>query len=140
MKDNVKTGAVIITGETAKKQNAEAIAAALSSDAGKFVAATAGPNFESMIAAMGSGAVDRSKRTAKTILSCDIGGGTSEIAVISLGGIVCWGSARIGGNKLDYAIQEFTRRRYNLAIGERTAEDIKIKIGTALPEKEEKRF
>ena len=66
--DDVKTGAVIITGETAKKQNAEQIAAAVSNDAGKFVAATAGPNFESLIAAMGSGAADRSRQTAKTVL------------------------------------------------------------------------
>jgi rod shape-determining protein MreB len=62
----------------------------------------------------------------------DIGGGTAEIAVISLGGIVSSTSIRIGGNKLDHAIQEFVRRRYNLAIGERTAEEVKIKIGSAM--------
>ena len=62
----------------------------------------------------------------------DIGGGTAEMAVISLGGIVTSTSVRIGGNKFDYAIQEFTRRKYNLAIGERTSEQIKIKIGSAL--------
>lgn len=63
----------------------------------------------------------------------DIGGGTSEIAVISLGGIVVNTSVRIGGNKLDYAIQEYVRKKYGLAIGERTAEEIKITIGGALP-------
>src|SRR3990167_3368489 len=62
----------------------------------------------------------------------DIGGGTAEMAVISLGGIVTSTSVRIGGNKFDDAIQEFIRRKYNLAIGERTAEEIKIKIGSAL--------
>jgi rod shape-determining protein MreB len=62
----------------------------------------------------------------------DIGGGTAEIAVISLGGIVCCGSARIGGNKFDHAIMEYMRHKYNLAIGERTAEDMKIKIGSAM--------
>jgi len=62
----------------------------------------------------------------------DIGGGTSEIAVISLGGIVASTSVRIGGNKLDLAIAEFIRRKYNLAIGERTAEEVKINIGSAL--------
>ncbi len=62
----------------------------------------------------------------------DIGGGTSEIAVISLGGIVSSASVRIGGNKLDAAIQEHVRRKHSLAIGERTSEDIKIKIGSAL--------
>lgn len=63
----------------------------------------------------------------------DIGGGTSEIAVISLGGIVVNTSVRIGGNKFDYAIQEFVRKKYGLAIGERTAEDVKITVGGALP-------
>ncbi|OGL73350.1 rod shape-determining protein, partial [Candidatus Uhrbacteria bacterium RIFCSPHIGHO2_02_FULL_60_10] len=62
----------------------------------------------------------------------DIGGGTMEAAVISLGGIVSSASVRIGGNKLDAAIQEFVRRKYGLAIGERTSEDIKINIGAAL--------
>lgn len=62
----------------------------------------------------------------------DIGGGTSEIAVISLGGIVTSTSVRIGGNKFDRAIMEFIRKKYNLAIGERTAEQIKIEIGSAL--------
>jgi rod shape-determining protein MreB len=63
----------------------------------------------------------------------DIGGGTSEIAVISLGGIVVNTSVRIGGNKFDFAIQEYIRKKYGLAIGERTAEEIKITIGGALP-------
>lgn len=62
----------------------------------------------------------------------DIGGGTSEIAVISLGGIVSSSSVRIGGNKLDMSIQEHVRRKYGLAVGERTSEDIKIRIGSAL--------
>ncbi len=62
----------------------------------------------------------------------DIGGGTSEIAVISLGGIVSSKSVRIGGNKLDAAIMEHIRRKYGLAVGERTSEEIKIRIGSAL--------
>ena len=62
----------------------------------------------------------------------DMGGGTSEIAVISLGGIVANTSIRIGGTKFDAAIAEFIRKKYGLAIGESTAEDIKIKIGSAM--------
>jgi len=62
----------------------------------------------------------------------DIGGGTSEMAVISLGGIVASTSVRIGGNRFDMAIAEYIRRKYNLAIGERTAERIKIDIGSAM--------
>jgi rod shape-determining protein MreB len=62
----------------------------------------------------------------------DIGGGTSEMAVISLGGIVASTSVRVGGNKFDSAIMDFVRKKYSLSIGERTAEDIKINIGSAL--------
>jgi rod shape-determining protein MreB len=70
----------------------------------------------------------------------DIGGGTSEMAVISLGGIVTCNSLRVGGDKIDAAILDYVKRKYNLAIGEQTAEEIKIKIGTALPEKEERKL
>jgi ethanolamine utilization protein EutA len=98
--DDIQTGAVIITGESARKQNAKQIAEALSNDAGKFVAATAGPNFESLIAAMGSGAVARSKEDKKTILSCDIGGGTSNIAVIKNGEILSTSCISVGGRVL----------------------------------------
>jgi len=66
----------------------------------------------------------------------DIGGGTSEIAVISLGGIVTCHSIRTGGDKMDLAISDYIKRKYNLAVGEQTAEEIKIKIGTALPSQE----
>lgn len=62
----------------------------------------------------------------------DIGGGTAEMAVISLGGIVSWGSVRIGGNRFDAEIGEYIRHKYNVAVGERTAEDIKIAIGSAM--------
>lgn len=62
----------------------------------------------------------------------EIGGGTAEIAVLSLGGIVTSSSVRVGGNKFDTAIIDFIRRKYGLAIGERTAEEIKINIGSAL--------
>ena len=66
-----------------------------------------------------------------------VGGGTTEVAVISLGGIVTSHSRRVGGNKLDQAIIDHLKRRHNLAIGERTAERIKIEIGSAIPLKEE---
>lgn len=66
----------------------------------------------------------------------DVGGGTSEVAVISLGGIVSFSSVRVGGDKLDRAIIEYLRKKYGIAIGERNAEDIKIKIGSAIFEEE----
>ena len=63
----------------------------------------------------------------------DIGGGTSEIAVIALGGIVVSHSLRVGGNKFDESIATYIRKKYNLMVGERTAEEVKMAIGTALP-------
>lgn len=62
----------------------------------------------------------------------NIGGGTSEIAVIALGGIVAWASVRVAGNKIDEAIIEYMHRKHSLEIGERTAEDIKVTIGSAI--------
>ena len=67
----------------------------------------------------------------------DIGGGTTEIAVISLAGVVFSKSIRIGGDEMDDAIVEYLKKTYNLLVGERTAEDIKIKIGSAYPLEEE---
>ncbi|OGN03243.1 MAG: rod shape-determining protein [Candidatus Yanofskybacteria bacterium RIFCSPHIGHO2_01_FULL_42_12] len=70
----------------------------------------------------------------------NIGGGTTELAVISLGGIVSWSSVRIGGNKLDQAIVGYIKKKHGLAIGERTAELIKINIGSAIKESQEDRI
>jgi len=67
---------------------------------------------------------------------CDVGGGTTEIAVISLSGMVVAHSIRVGGNRIDDAIAAFVKRKHNLLIGERTAEDIKVGIGSALAPKE----
>jgi rod shape-determining protein MreB and related proteins len=67
---------------------------------------------------------------------CDVGGGTTEIAVISLSGMVVAHSIRVGGNRVDDAIAAFIKRKHNLLIGERTAEEVKIGIGSAVPLKE----
>ena len=67
----------------------------------------------------------------------NVGGGTSEVAVISLGGIVSWTSLRVAGNKFDQAVIDYIKKKHALSIGEQTAEAIKIEIGTALPSKEQ---
>jgi rod shape-determining protein MreB and related proteins len=85
---------------------------------------------EPMAAAIGAG-LPVSEPTGNMIV--DIGGGTTEVAVISLGGIVVSRSIRIGGDEMDQDIVTFARREYNLFLGERTAEDIKIAIGSAYP-------
>ena len=70
-------------------------------------------------------------------LVVDIGGGTSEAAVISMNGIVEFASVRVGGNRIDESIVSYVKRKYNLMIGEQTAEEAKITIGSALPLEEE---
>jgi rod shape-determining protein MreB len=85
---------------------------------------------EPMAAAIGAG-LPVEEPTGNMI--ADIGGGTTDVAVISLGGIVTSRSIRIGGDEMDEAIMQHIKRTYNLMIGERTAEDIKIQIGTAYP-------
>lgn len=84
---------------------------------------------EPVLAAIGAGIPIHN---AQGNMIVDIGGGTSEIAVISLGGVVASYSARVGGNKLDQAISDYIKRKHGLAIGERTAEEIKIQIGSAI--------
>lgn len=73
-------------------------------------------------------------------LILNIGGGTSDVAVISLGGIVSWFSVRVGGNKIDQAIVDYIKKKHGLAIGERTAELIKIAIGSAIKQASEERI
>jgi rod shape-determining protein MreB len=87
---------------------------------------------EPILAALGAGIPINS---AGGNMLVNIGGGTTEVAVISLGGIVSWASVRVAGNKMDAAITDYVKRKYNLAIGERTAEEVKMKIGSALPTK-----
>ncbi len=85
---------------------------------------------EPLAAALGAG-LDISQASGSMVV--DIGGGTTDIAVLSLGGIVCSKSVRIGGDKFDESIVRYIRRTYNLLIGERFAENLKISVGTAYP-------
>jgi rod shape-determining protein MreB len=91
---------------------------------------------EPMAAAIGAG-LPVHEPTGNMVV--DIGGGTTEVAVISLGGIVTSQSVRIGGDELDDAIIQFIKKEYSLALGERTAEEIKIALGSAYPLEEELR-
>jgi rod shape-determining protein MreB len=89
---------------------------------------------EPLLAAIGAGIPIHN---AQGNMIINIGGGTSEIAVISLGGIVAAHSARVGGNKFDQAISDYIKRKYGLAVGDRTAEDIKKEIGSAIAQVKE---
>ena len=103
-RDSVDTGAIIITGETSRKENARAVLDALADFAGDFVVATAGPDLESVLAAKGAGAVAYSEETGKAVRHMDIGGGTSNLALIRDGKIVDTGCLNVGGRLLKFDI------------------------------------
>ena len=101
-RSQVNTGAIIITGETSRKENARAVTEALAGFAGSFVAAAAGPDLESVLAAKGAGAAAFSEKTGKKVLHMDIGGGTSNLALIENGKIVATGCLNVGGRLLKF--------------------------------------
>lgn len=101
-RESVDTGAIIITGETSRKENARTVLDALSDFAGEFVVATAGPDLESVLAAKGAGAVEFSAQSGKTVLHMDIGGGTSNLALIRDGRIAGTGCLNVGGRLLKF--------------------------------------
>ncbi len=101
-RQDVDTGAVIITGETSRKENAATVLESLSDLAGEFVVATAGPDLESVLAAKGAGAVEFSRQTGKRVLHFDIGGGTSNYCLIEDGKITGTGCLNVGGRLLKF--------------------------------------
>lgn len=96
-REEVDTGAIIVTGETSRKENAAAVAEAMADLAGDFVVAAAGPDLESVLAAKGAGAVEYSEKTGETVLHMDIGGGTSNLTLIRRGEIQATGCLNVGG-------------------------------------------
>jgi rod shape-determining protein MreB len=92
---------------------------------------------EPVLAALGAG-IPINARSGNMIIN--IGGGTSEVAVIALGNIVSWVSLRVAGNKFDASISDYIKRKYQLAIGEQTAENVKINIGSALVTKDKMEY
>ncbi|HXD09268.1 MAG TPA: ethanolamine ammonia-lyase reactivating factor EutA, partial [Anaerolineales bacterium] len=98
---DVETGAVIITGETAKKKNADEILRALSGLAGEFVVSVAGPNVESLIAGKGAGAADYSQKNYATVTNIDIGGGSANSATFRAGNLVGAAAMNYGGRILE---------------------------------------
>ncbi|TFG34781.1 hypothetical protein EU527_01630 [Candidatus Thorarchaeota archaeon] len=129
---DVDTGAVIITGETAKKENAEWIVNVLAGEAGNFVAATAGPNFESVLAAYGSGAVLRSAENDKTIMNIDIGGGSSNIAVCIDGRVIATAALNVGGRLIATDDEGIIVRLEDTGKKIASLLDIKLELGLML--------
>ncbi len=92
---------------------------------------------EPVLAALGAG-IPINARSGSMIVN--IGGGTSEVAVIALGGIVSWVSLRVAGNKFDQAVSDYIKKKYSLAIGEQTAAHVKIQIGSAVVSKDKMEY
>ena len=99
-REDVDTGAVIVTGETSRKENARTVLEALARYAGDFVVTTAGPHLESVLAAKGAGAVAHSRENGCRVLHMDIGGGTTNLALIDSGHVTDTGCLNVGGRLL----------------------------------------
>lgn len=136
--DGIDTGAVVITGEAARKENAEGILAMFARDAGRFVCAAAGPQLEGIMAAHGSGAVARS-RGGPSVLSVDIGGGTTKLAVCRDGEVTAVAVVNVGGRLVADDGGRITRLEdagaliadavgLRLALGERIDEAAKARL------------
>jgi ethanolamine utilization protein EutA len=124
-RDQIDTGAVIITGEAARRENASKIAELFADDSGKFVCATAGPTLETIMAAHGSGAVLASREQGVTLLNIDVGGGTTKISLIEEGQIRGTSAVNIGARLVahddaDALVRlETAGRRFLAALGEK---------------------
>ncbi len=138
----VDTGAVIVTGESSRMENAAAVMEALSDLAGHFVVAAAGPDLESVLAAKGAGAADYSGRTGETVLHMDIGGGTSNLALIQKGEITATGCMNVGGRlvKLERGIityvspvlQGIFHKQVGEALSREEARHLTVRLAEAL--------
>jgi ethanolamine utilization protein EutA len=109
--NDIDTGAVIITGEALKKENAQPIVAYFAQYAGKFICAAAGHNHEALLAAYGSGAVELSKSERKTVLNVDMGGGTTKFALIEHGNVTQTATINIGARLIAFDASDVVTRR-----------------------------
>jgi len=140
-RNDIDTGALIVTGEAAKKKNAEAIAALFSEEAGKFVCATAGHNLEAMLAAFGSGAVTVSGDDAElTCMNVDIGGGTSKIAVTQGGEVVDTAALEVGARLVALDENQRINRLEDAGARIGKAAGLELGLGDALGEDEKERM
>lgn len=105
-REDIDTGAVIITGEAARRDNAQKIAELFSDETGRFVCATAGPTLETIMAAHGSGAVLKSREQGLTLLNIDVGGGTTKVSIIDSGRIRATTALNVGARLLAHDTEE----------------------------------
>ena len=138
---DVDTGAVIITGETSRRENARQVLDALSAFAGEFVVATAGPHLESVLAAKGAGATDFSEKTGTKLLHMDIGGGTSNLALVENGNVMSTACLNVGGRLVKFDEQDqityvspVLKELCKLNVGETASPDVLRPVAKVLVE------
>jgi ethanolamine utilization protein EutA len=143
-REDIDTGAVIITGEAARRENAQKIAELFSDETGRFVCATAGPTLETIMAAHGSGAVMQSREQGLILLNIDVGGGTTKVSLIDNGKIRATCALNVGARLMAYdATEAIVRlekggRRFlrdlgrNLDLGDRISDDLRTQLGSRM--------
>jgi ethanolamine utilization protein EutA len=131
--DDIDTGAVILTGEALRRDNARAIASLFEDRAGRFVCATAGDLFEVTMAAHGSGAVELSRRTHRPVLNIDIGGGTTKVSVSNEGEIVRRGVLHVGSRLVATDADGRVQRLERAALAVADDLGLPLALGAAMP-------
>ncbi|MAF48069.1 MAG: ethanolamine ammonia-lyase reactivating factor EutA [Rhodospirillales bacterium] len=134
-KDDIDSGAVILTGEALKRTNARAIADLFAMESGKFVCASAGHNMEALMAAHGSGAVELSRREHKTFLNVDIGGGTTKFALVHGGRMLHTSAIAVGGRLVAIDEGGILNRIEEPALQMARATGIELELGGKLSKK-----
>ncbi len=139
---DIDTGAVIVTGEAAKKKNAEAIAALFSAQAGKFVCATAGHNLEAILAAYGSGAVHLTVHEGGdyTVMNVDVGGGTSKIAIVQNGAVIDTSALEVGARLVAMDGTGRINRIEDAGLKTANAAGVSLSLGGVLKEDEKEKM
>ena len=138
--DDVDTGAIIITGVAARRRNAEKIVNLFADQMGKFVCASAGPNYEAILAAHGSGAADLSERGMKTVMNVDVGGGTAKLAVVRKGEVVETTALYIGSRHVVLDEDGKVLRVEEQAEIVSQATGIKLALGDRMSERDQRRL
>src|SRR5919106_5707964 len=140
--DDIDTGAIIVTGEAAKKKNAEAIAALFSAQAGKFVCATAGHNLEAILASYGSGAVAMTHHEGGdfTVMNVDIGGGTSKIAIVQGGKVVDTCALEVGARLVAMDESGKINRLEDTAVKIAKMAGLSLALGSTMSEQDKEKF
>src|SRR5262245_55603793 len=140
--NDIDTGAIIVTGEAAKKKNAEAIAALFSAQAGKFVCATAGHNLEAILASYGSGAVHMTYHEGGdfTVMNVDVGGGTSKIAIVQQGKVIDTCALEVGARLMAMDENGKINRLEDTALKIAKIASVNLSLGGTMSEQDKEKF